>query len=367
MNDRIASTGTKVVASVVLPARNEERGIEYAVQRIGKVLDECAGAWEIVVVDDGSQDGTFEVLDRLARVDPRVRGIRLSRNFGKEGALLAGLRHTHGACVITMDADLQHPPEVIPELMEHWRRGVTVVNAVKRSRNTDSWAARVRAEVFNGLISRLGGIDLHNASDFKLLDRKAVDLIIHTLPERERLYRGLTEWIGFRSEDVAFDVANRFQGEAQWSFRKLVNLALTGLVSFTTAPLRIVSLLGMATFVLAAIIGVDAVVSWLRGASVSGFATLVITLLLIGSSVMISLGIIGEYIAKIYEEVKRRPAYLVSDYAGEGPVQVQSQPVETSSPAAMLYNTLPQIPALTIDSQMALASGSGEAGKPEGA
>jgi glycosyltransferase involved in cell wall biosynthesis len=297
--------------SVVVPARNEVASIEKALETIAGILGTCSSNWEIVVVDDGSGDHTYRELQRLAGKNPRIRAIRFSRNFGKEAAILAGLQHANGDVVITMDADLQHPPELIPEMLQAWTEGAMIVNAVKRSRSSDGFLTRIRANLFNSLISKLGGIDMHDASDFKLLDRIVVDQIAGGLPERERFYRGLTDWVGYRSENLQFDVNDRIGGEGKWSIFKLAELALTALVSFTSAPLRIVTLLGIATLVLGFFIGADAVISWVRGDAVSGFATVIITLLLIGSFVMISLGIMGEYIAKIYEEVKRRPPYIV--------------------------------------------------------
>ena len=312
-NQKITPTGNlqSSLTSVVLPARNEAASIATAVDTISGVLDSCSPNWEIVVVDDGSDDQTYERLLELAGQDSRVRAIRFSRNFGKEAAILAGLQHAKGDTVITMDADLQHPPELIPEMLRCWAEGAKVVNAVKRSRTSDGIIARFRANVFNQLMSSLGGIDMHDASDFKLLDRVVVDQISAALPERERFYRGLTDWVGYSSTTLPFDVNTRVGGEGKWSILKLAELALTALVSFTSAPLRIVTLLGIATLILGFFIGADALLSWARGRAVSGFATVVITLLLIGSFVMISLGIMGEYIAKIYEEVKRRPTFIV--------------------------------------------------------
>ena len=307
----IVERSTVPAVSVVLPARNEASSIEIAIQTIGDVLDACDRTWEIIVIDDGSEDQTFEVLAELSRRDSRVRAIKFSRNFGKEAALLAGLQRATGDVVITMDADLQHPPELIPQMLERWAEGAMVVNAVKRDRKTDSRIQRFRAGVFNTLISALGGLDMHGASDFKLLDRIVVQQLAANLPERERFYRGLTDWVGYPAVGVQFDVNERAMGKGKWSVIKLAELALTALVSFTSAPLRIVTLLGFTTLILAFFIGADALISWFRGVAVSGFATVIITLLLIGSFVMISLGIMGEYIAKIYEEVKRRPSFIV--------------------------------------------------------
>jgi polyisoprenyl-phosphate glycosyltransferase len=299
--------------SVVLPAKNEAAGIENAVAVIGGVLERSDPAWEILVVDDGSTDKTWDVLGRLSQRDARIRGVRLSRNFGKEAALLAGLRHARGERVITMDADLQHPPELIPQMIHQWESGAKVVHAVKHSRTKDSRIARWRANLFNTIVSRLGGIELRDSSDFKLLDREVVDAIVRQLPERERFYRGLADWVGFRSAHLPFSVDERAAGVGQWSIWRLSQLAMTALVSFTSAPLRIVTVLGFLTLLLGFIVGVDAVISRWHGIAVSGFATTIIVLLIVGSFIMISLGIIGEYIAKIYEEVKARPPYFVED------------------------------------------------------
>jgi len=305
--------------SLVVPAHNEERGIARAVDVIAGALASSGVELEIIVVDDGSQDATFERVRDLARHDTRVRGLRFTRNFGKEAALLAGLRVAAGDAVVTIDSDLQHPPTLIPQMLEEWRKGAMVVDAVKRNRDSDGLLTRARAGLFNGLLSRLGGINLRHASDFKLLDRIVVDAIARELPERQRFYRGLADWVGYRHASVPFDVAERAEGEGKWSVWKLVQLATTAIVSFTSAPLQIVTILGLLTLILGVGVGADAVISWFQGRAVSGFATTIITLLIVGSFIMISLGIIGEYIAKIYDEIKARPPYLVESTVGFEP------------------------------------------------
>ena len=304
------------LVSVVVPAHNEAAGIAHATEVIGAVLDGCGVRWEIIVVDDGSRDGTFERVREIAGREPRVKAVRFSRNFGKESALLAGLNFATGDAVITIDADLQHPPGLIPQMIGEWRAGAKVVDAVKRSRDTDGVMARLRARLFNALLTRLGGIQLENASDYKLLDRVVVDAIARMLPERRRFYRGLAEWVGYQRVSLPFDVAERESGEGKWTLWKLVELALTALISFTRAPLRIVTVLGFCTLAFGFVVGADALINWFRGIAVSGFATTIATLLIIGSAIMISLGIIGEYIAKIYDEIKARPAYLVEGLVG---------------------------------------------------
>jgi glycosyltransferase involved in cell wall biosynthesis len=275
-----------------------------------------------VVVDDGSRDGTFDRLRDLAHRYPNLRGVRLSRNYGKEAALLAGLRAASGDAVITMDADLQHPPAVIPEMVERWRQGARVVHGIKRRHSGARRRDRLASSAFNRLMRWLAGIDTRLASDFTLLDRVAVDVLVRRLPERRRFYRGLTRWVGFRQDSVVFDVPPRARGTSRWSPAKLFDLAATGIVSFTSLPLRLVSFLGVLTLVFTVLVAGETLWSWFQGTSVSGYATIEITLLFLGSSVMISLGILGEYVARIYDEVKGRPEYLVEDafgFADEGP------------------------------------------------
>lgn len=302
--------------SVVIPAYREGAGITAMIMAVENALADAADDYEIIVVDDGSDDDTFERVRALAANDARIAGIRLSRRFGKEAALLAGLRLASGAAVITIDADMQHPPMLIPAMIRVWRAGAVVVNALKNRRTDESRFERFRATLFNRLVTRLSGIDMDGASDYKLLDRRAVDILVNSFPEKMRFYRGLTKWIGFPQTDLPFDCQPRRTGKSAFSTRDLRLLATTGLLSFTSAPLRVVTLLGTVTMLIGSVIAADAVRSWLRHESVSGFATTIITLLMIGSVIMISLGIIGEYIAKIYDEIKGRPAYLISRSCG---------------------------------------------------
>jgi polyisoprenyl-phosphate glycosyltransferase len=302
--------------SVVIPAHNEARGIEHAIDVIITLLASCGMKLEVIVIDDGSRDETFERVKELSRKDNRIKGLRFTRNFGKEAALLAGLRVAAGKAVVTIDSDLQHPPALIPNMIEEWRNGAMVVDAVKRTRQNDGLLTRLRADLFNSMLSRLSGIHLQHSSDFKLLDRIVVDAIASELPERQRFYRGLADWVGYRHASIPFDVDARKDGKGKWTLWKLVELALTATVSFTSAPLRIVTILGAATLVFGFAVGTEAFIGWLRGRAVSGFTTTITTLLILGSLIMISLGIIGEYIAKIYDEIKARPSYLVESTAG---------------------------------------------------
>ena len=322
--------------SVVVPAHDEAAGITHAIDVIVDTLSSCGMKLEIIVVDDGSRDETFECVKDRSIVDSRVKGIRFTRNFGKEAALLAGLRVASGDAVVTIDSDLQHPPALIPEMIEEWRKGAMVVDAVKRRRENDGMLTRLRAGVFNALLSRLGGINMGNSSDFKLLDRVVVDAIARELPERQRFYRGLADWVGYRHASVPFDVEARAEGEGKWSLWKLMQLATTAIVSFTSAPLQIVTILGILTLLLGVGVGADALISYFQGRAVSGFATTIITLLVVGSFIMISLGIIGEYLAKIYDEIKARPTYLVESAVGfdsDGDLRHAAGPVKRAETA----------------------------------
>ncbi|SHE85986.1 Glycosyltransferase involved in cell wall bisynthesis [Desulfacinum infernum DSM 9756] len=305
--------------SVVVPAHNEAEGIVGTLKEIARVLASCGVKWEIIVVDDGSRDGTFDRVRDLAAREGRIKALRFSRNFGKESAILAGLRVARGQAVITMDADLQHPPRLIPLMLEAWREGSRVVDGVKKNRAGDGIAARLRAKAFNAVLSKMGGINIHDSSDFKLLDRVVVDALANQVPERRRFYRGLADWVGYSHASIPFDVEPRAQGVGKWSLLKLIELATTATVSFTSAPLRIVTLLGLLTLVFGFSVGTEALIGWFRGRAVSGFTTTISTLLILGSFIMISLGIIGEYIAKIYDEIKARPYYLVEDSVGFSP------------------------------------------------
>lgn len=307
----------KPMISIIIPAYNESIGIRNTIREVHNVMADAGIAYEIIVVDDGSSDNTFKTLQGLSQKFETLKAIHFSRNFGKEAALLAGLKASTGDAVITMDSDLQHPPATIPQLIEKWQQGYKVVHAVKSKRLCDSRFVKWRASLFNWIFEKLGGISLKNSSDFILLDCEAKDIMIHCLSERMRFYRGLAHWIGFRQAIVYFNVAERWdKTNGRFSITSLFNLATTAMVSFTSAPLRIITFLGMLTLALGLVIGAEALISWIMGRSISGFVTTIGTLLIIGSFIMISLGIIGEYVAKIYEEIKGRPHYIVESSFG---------------------------------------------------
>lgn len=309
---------TSPVLSVVLPALNESAGIASALQRTAAVLQTTGLSYEILVVDDGSGDDTFRITAELARQDPHIRGLRLSRRFGKEAALAAGLEHARGDAVITMDADLQHPPEIIPEMLKLWREGAQIVHGVKRERG-DHGLRRGSAQLFNRLFAKAAGFELRDSSDYKLLDRKIARLLVQQLPERTRFYRGLSRWVGYEQAEVFFDVAPRHSGKTHWGALDLARYALENLTAFSALPLRLVPLLGLVMLAAALLLGIETLVSRLSGEAVSGFATLEITLLFTGSLIMIGLGIIGQYLSLIYTEIKARPCYLVAEQTAPNP------------------------------------------------
>ncbi len=301
--------------SVILPAYNEEKMVPKAAETIGRLLTEAQIAYEIVFVNDGSKDGTWEAIEQTAAKDPHIVGIKFSRNFGKESAMLAGLANASGDCCVVMDCDLQHPPETVIEMYRLWEQGYEVVEGVKRSRGKESAVHRASAGMFYKIISRAVRIDMSRASDFKLLDRRAVDALL-AMPERNIFFRALSSWIGFRSVSVEFDVQERTEGESKWSAWSLIQYAIKNIVAFSTVPMQCVTVAGVLVFLMAIVLGIQSLVKYFSGHAVEGFTTVILLILIIGSIIMISLGIIGYYIAKIYEEVKGRPRYLIAKRIG---------------------------------------------------
>jgi glycosyltransferase involved in cell wall biosynthesis len=303
--------------TVLIPVLNEERNIALLADRLLPMLDGLGVDWRVLFVDDGSTDGTLAALRNLHARDNRITAISLSRNFGKEIAIAAGLRHATGRAAIIMDADLQHPPEVLAEFIRLWRKGYQIVYGQRRDRHTDSVAYRNFAKAFYRVFNSLVRTDIpEGAGDFRLLDRVAIDAM-NQLGEASRFNKGLYSWIGFRSVGVPYDVAERQHGSSKWNFRKLLRFALDGLTSFSTLPLRVWSLLGLAISLFAFACAVYFVVSTLLfGADVPGFPSLIVSMMLLAGVQLISLGVIGEYLGRVYEEVKRRPLYIVADSVG---------------------------------------------------
>lgn len=306
------------VVSVVSPVYQEEEGLATFVQRTREVLEQTDEAYEVVLVDDGSRDGSWAEIERQHQADPRVRGIRLSRNFGKEAAILAGLEAARGEAVVVMDSDLQHPPALLPTLVDTWRGGADVVEAVKETRTGQPLGGRIASRMFNSFFHRLTGVELADASDYRLLSRKAVDALL-AMPERTTFFRGTSTWIGFDREQVTFRVDPRVAGQSRWGFTALVRLALNGITSFTPAPLQLVTICALVFAVFALILGGQTLVRFLQGDAVTGFTTVILLLLIQGTMMLLGLGIIGQYLARIHDEVKQRPRYLVARSLPPGP------------------------------------------------
>lgn len=299
--------------SVVIPIYQEESHIKSSIKVIEKVLIENNIVYEFILVDDGSKDNTWSELKSLSRDNDHIIIIRLSRNFGKESALCAGLEYAKGDMVLVMDADLQHPPEIIPSMVNAWlNEGYDVVDGVKHSRGKENIIYRGCAKLFYYLIYKSTDVHLGKASDYKLLDRKVVEAW-KELPERTIFFRGMSAWVGFERKEIEFDVADRTDGKSKWSITRLIRLAINAITSYTSVPLHFITFLGFIMFVIALILGVQTLFMKLSGKASDGFTTVILLLLIIGSAIMTSLGIIGIYLTKIYKEVKARPRYLVSD------------------------------------------------------
>ena len=297
--------------SIVLPAYNEEQNIGNTASVLSALLAENAIEYELIFISDGSRDGTYEEIVKVAREKPRVKGAEFSRNFGKEAGIFAGLELTEGDAVIVMDCDLQHPPSVIPEMWRLWQEGVEVVEGIKTARGRESLGHKLSAGLFYKIMSCLIKMDMNASSDFKLLDRKVVDVLL-ALPERNTFFRALSFWAGFRTEAVHYEVQERQFGESKWSFLSLMRYAISNATSFSTLPLQLVTVMGLVSILFSVVLAVQTLVRFLMGTSVEGFTTVILLILIIGGFLMLSLGIIGHYIARIYEEVKGRPKYIIS-------------------------------------------------------
>lgn len=297
--------------SVVLPAYNEGQMVSAACKALKELFIKAEIPYELVLVDDGSKDNTWSKIEEEARQDSNITGVHFSRNFGKEAAVFAGLAQACGDVVAVMDCDLQHPPETLLEMYRLWQDGYEVIEGVKKSRGKESYLHRKCADAFYGIMSNATKADMKNASDFKMMDRKAVESIL-SMPEHNLFFRAASSWVGYKTTSVEFQVQERKAGESKWSTRALIQYAFTNIVSFTTVPMQFVTVAGMGCFLFSVILGIYSLVQYFNGKAVEGYTTTLIVLLFIGSAIMISLGIIGYYIAKIYEEVKHRPRYIIS-------------------------------------------------------
>lgn len=301
--------------SIILPAYNEQENIQYSFDTISSILQSASIPYEIIYIDDGSNDMTYPRIQALSSQYSQVKGISFSRNFGKESAIFAGLETSVGACCLIMDCDLQHPAELIPDMYHLWQNGYEVVEGVKASRGNENPIHAFCAKSFYYIISNASGIDMSKASDFKLLDRKAVDALL-TMPERAPFFRALSSWIGFKTISIPFHVKERENGTSKWSVWTLIKYAIRNITSFSGIPLQFVSFLGWVMFLCSVGLGIQSLFRYFTGTALEGFTTVILLQLLIGSVLMISLGIIGHYISRIYDELKARPRYIISNKCG---------------------------------------------------
>ena len=297
--------------SIVIPAYNEEKMILKTTDVVSGIMEREKIPFELVFVNDGSKDRTWEMIEKAAEKNSHVTGIRFSRNFGKESAIFAGLANAEGDCIAVMDCDLQHPPETLVEMYRLWEQGYEVIEGVKRSRGKESILHRASAGMFYKIMSKAVQIDMSRASYFKLMDRKAVEALL-SMPERNAFFRALSSWVGYRTTSVEFDVQERTEGESKWSTWSLIKYAVRNIVGFSSAPLQMITVAGVLTLLLAVVLGIQSLVKYFCGHALEGFTTVILLLLIIGSLIMLSLGVIGIYIAKIYEEVKGRPRYFIA-------------------------------------------------------
>ena len=307
-----ASEHESPLISVIIPLYNEGANLHSFLADVRAAMATTGCPFELILIDDGSPDDTWKVISDEAGTLPAIRAVRLSRNFGKELALCAGLERARGEAMVLMDGDGQHPPALLPDMLRLWQTtGADIVEAVKVKRGPESLSGKLGALLFYIILNKLSGFDLRGASDYKLMNRKAINAWLE-LQERNVFFRGMTAWLGFTTVRIPFEVVRRSAGKSSWSYLKRLRLAITGLTAFSSFPLQLVTLAGALFFVFAVVLGAQTLYLKLAGRAVSGFATVILLELIIGSSLMISLGIVGEYLARIYEEVKGRPRYVVA-------------------------------------------------------
>ena len=302
--------------SVIIPAYNEQEMIPKAAATIAEILEQAEISYELLFVNDGSRDLSWQCIEEAADQNPSIRGLNFSRNFGKESAMFAGLSEAVGDCVVVIDCDLQHPPGKIVEMYRLWQEGYEVVEGVKSSRGKESPVHTFAASCFYKLIGSAAGFDMSRASDFKLLDRKAVNVLLN-MKEKNAFFRALSSWVGFKTTEVPFEVQEREAGESKWSVKALTRYAISNITSFSAAPMQIVTFLGVVMLIVSVVLGAIALGQKISGVALGGFTTVIIIQLFTGSIIMISLGIIGYYIAKIYDEVKGRPRFIIASTCGK--------------------------------------------------
>ncbi len=302
--------------SIIIPAYNEEENVKNTAEVLKNILEEAQISYELLFVSDGSRDETFPILLKASKEDPRVRAFQFSRNFGKEAAIFAGLAKAKGDACVVIDCDLQHPPEIIPKMYELWKQGFDVIEGIKSSRGKENIFHKMFANVFYGIMSRLMKMNMNATSDYKLIDRKVVEVLLG-LTERNTFFRALTFWAGFNKTTIEFEVQERTAGESKWSFGSLLRYAISNTTSFTVAPLHMITGLGAFSIICSIILAVQTLIRFFSGTAVEGFTTVILLILIIGGIIMLSLGILGHYLGRIYEEVKGRPRYIIKDTTDE--------------------------------------------------
>lgn len=302
--------------SLLVPAYNEDESLMFLYDAVKNVMDSTDYFWEMWLIDDGSRDNTLSVMKKLHEQDERVHYVALSRNFGKEKAMLAGFDSVQGDCCVILDADLQHPPHVIPEMIKKWECGIDDVYAQRITRGKESWLRRKISLLFYAIQKKLSDVEiLPNVGDFRLLDRKCVDTLCQ-LRESERYTKGLYCWIGFKKDYIEFETQDRIAGTSSWNYRSLFKLAIEGLISFSVKPLRLSVWMGLVISMIAFVYAIWVVFKTLvYGDPVAGYPTIMVVMLLLGGLQLLSLGILGEYIGKIFIESKKRPIYVIREKA----------------------------------------------------
>ena len=316
----------KKKVSILIPCYNEEKSLPLLYGELLQVINNQKNYdWEILFVNDGSKDSTLLVIKQLREKDNRVCYVDLSRNFGKEKAMLAGFDYVTGDCMIIMDADLQHPPQVLPQMLEEWENGFDDVYGKRISRGKESWLRKSFSLLFYKILQKATKVEiLQNVGDFRLLDRSCIN-VLRQLREQERYTKGMYSWIGFRKKEVEFETQDRVAGVSSWSFRNLLNLAMEGITSFTVAPLKISTIVGSLVALLAFIYMIFTLIrTILYGDPVQGYPTLMIVILFLGGLQLLSIGLLGEYLGRIFNETKNRPTYVAREYNGKK-IQIKAQ------------------------------------------
>jgi polyisoprenyl-phosphate glycosyltransferase len=302
--------------SVIIPLYNEAVNIEALYNALDAALQPLNRSFEVLFVDDGSRDGSFELVKNLHDRDSRIRGLSLSRNFGHQVALTAGMQHAGGNIIITMDADLQHPPEVIPDLLREYSKGFDIVNTSRLDSADTGYFKRITSRYFYRFINLVGEVTIPEySSDFRLMSRRALDSFLQ-FSERDRFTRGLVSWMGYRQSVISYVCPPRLAGKSKYTLRRMIHFALDGITSFSARPLRIASYTGIVVFILGLLYALFAIVQHIKGRTIPGWTSLLVTVLLLGGIQLLSLGIIGEYLARIFNESKARPLYFIKDQAG---------------------------------------------------